>query len=48
MDQKQDLTLEVALLDGNKGVFIFQINGGAQCYAPNFFSNSLSKVFRGI
>lgn len=40
MDQKQELTLEVTLLGGNKEV-VFQINKAAQSYTPDLSSRQL-------
>lgn len=37
MDQKQELTLEVTFLVGNRG-FVLQINRAAQSYTPDLFS----------
>lgn len=46
ISQKQNLTLEAALLDRNKG-FIFQINGGAQHNSPRFLFKLIEQSFQG-
>lgn len=40
MDQKQELTVELTSLVGNKG-FVFQINRAAQSYTPIRFPGNL-------